>query len=551
MNNFSNRFIQFALICLGALLYLPFLGKVHLFDWYEINLAESAREMLVTRDYLTIQLNFHPTFQVQPFFVWLQAISMNFFGVNEFAARLPNALCGIITLLIVFRIGKRLIDPRFGITWAFLYAASFLPFMYGKSGIADTWYDLFMFLGIYFVYEFFLTSLARKKNHFILLSGLFVGLAVLTKGPMAIVIFLVTLLGYFAIKMFRLKVNFSHILLFIVVLLIIGASWDLIQLVKGNFAGLRQIVAYKYHTLSNRAAINGNFFLYHFIVLFFGVFPASIFAIRGLRYQRKDDREPVHEFKNWMLLLFSVVLFVFTIAKAKIIYYSSLCYFPLTFMGAYVISRLQKQNLFPSWIKFLILSISIIWGLFFVVFQLVIINKLNFAGSTLSHYQWISKVINSNAHGSFVGLITGLLFVGLISLLVLPKNITASLRINSVIFLVLIFNYVQLYIYAPVVEQITQGPMISFYLQKKTENCYVSSLGIRGFAHLFYTNRQLPSNIQSLQNRWLLTGDIDKPAYFVFKKANGEKILSQYPDLEVTGSDSEYVYAYRRVLDSQ
>jgi len=29
-------------------LFIPFLGSTHLFDWDEINFAESAREMIVT-----------------------------------------------------------------------------------------------------------------------------------------------------------------------------------------------------------------------------------------------------------------------------------------------------------------------------------------------------------------------------------------------------------------------------------------------------------------------------------------------------------------------
>ena len=34
---------EFTICVLGALLFIPFLGNVHLFDWDEINFAESAR----------------------------------------------------------------------------------------------------------------------------------------------------------------------------------------------------------------------------------------------------------------------------------------------------------------------------------------------------------------------------------------------------------------------------------------------------------------------------------------------------------------------------
>ena len=111
--------IGFAL--LGALVFIPFLGSVHLFDWDEVNFAEIAREMLVTGEYSRVYVDFQPFWQKPPLFFWLQAAAMKIFGVNEFAARFPNALCGIITLPILYQIGKRLHSHRFGVIWTLVY----------------------------------------------------------------------------------------------------------------------------------------------------------------------------------------------------------------------------------------------------------------------------------------------------------------------------------------------------------------------------------------------------------------------------------------------
>jgi len=50
----------------GALVYIPFLGASHLFDWDEINFAESAREMIVSGDYVSVQINFLPFWENLP-----------------------------------------------------------------------------------------------------------------------------------------------------------------------------------------------------------------------------------------------------------------------------------------------------------------------------------------------------------------------------------------------------------------------------------------------------------------------------------------------------
>lgn len=53
-------------ILLAALLLFSFLGGVHLFDWDEINFAELAREMVVSGNYLSLQLDFVPFTEKPP-----------------------------------------------------------------------------------------------------------------------------------------------------------------------------------------------------------------------------------------------------------------------------------------------------------------------------------------------------------------------------------------------------------------------------------------------------------------------------------------------------
>ena len=72
MNQKNNYKYPAILFVFSVLFYIPFLGGVHLFDWDEINFAEIAREMLVSRDYLRPQINFQPFWEKPPLFFWLQ-----------------------------------------------------------------------------------------------------------------------------------------------------------------------------------------------------------------------------------------------------------------------------------------------------------------------------------------------------------------------------------------------------------------------------------------------------------------------------------------------
>ena len=126
------------LLVIGAIagvLFFPFLGQVHLFDWDEINFAESAREMILTGDYMTVCIDYVPFWEKPPLFIWMQVLSMKVFGINEYAARFPDALCGVISLMFLFYAGRRWKNEQFGLIWAIVYMASLLPFIYFKSGI--------------------------------------------------------------------------------------------------------------------------------------------------------------------------------------------------------------------------------------------------------------------------------------------------------------------------------------------------------------------------------------------------------------------------------
>src|ERR1022692_614730 len=76
-----------------------------------------------------------------------------------------------------------------------------------------------------------------------------------------------------------------------------------------------------------------------FIVLFFGFFPASVFMFSALRNDTSETY-PVLNMKKWMAILLFTILLIFTIVKTKIIHYSSLAYFPITFLAAYGIYKL-------------------------------------------------------------------------------------------------------------------------------------------------------------------------------------------------------------------
>ena len=546
MTLLNRKFLpELIIILVGALLYIPFLGGVHLFDWDEINFAESAREMIVTGDYLTVSINFKPFWEKPPLFIWLQVLSMKAFGINEFAARLPNALCGILTLLFLYRLGRKIIDRSFGFLWMLVYAGSILPFFYFKSGIIDPWFNLFIFSGIVFFILFRDSEKPTQRWGRLLASAALIGLAVLTKGPVAVLIFGLVIITYWILNKFRLKINALEILGYLVVLILVGGMWFLIQIIIGNYHVVADFLTYQLRLFKNQDAGHGGFFLYHAVVLFFGVFPASVFALKGFRRGYYDD--PFQKrFKLWMLILFLVVFILFSIVRTKIVHYSSLCYFPITYFGAYAISLIiNNRTRNYKWVNIIYAVSGILYGIAGALLPFIMMNKNKILEAGWIKDEFAAANLQADVHWSgYEALISLPLIAGVIIALFLfsRKKKLAYIFIfgSSLIWIVL-----NILIITPKVENITQNALIEFCKERAGEDCYVETLGMKSYAHLFYTEKKIPLNEKSYDREWLLTGQIDKPVYFILRNRSADKYREQYPHLSLCYEKNGFVFLKR------
>ena len=534
------------LIALGALLlFVPFLGGVHLFDWDEINFAESAREMILTGDYLTVRIDFEAFYQKPPLFIWMQVLSMKIFGINEFAARFPNVICSMFTLVVLFRTGRRIYDTGFAWFWVLSYTGSILPFLYFKSGIIDPWFNLFIFAALLNLIRFLDAERGEKRWQNLVLSAVLLGLANLTKGPVSILLFGLTVAGFWALNKFRLKILWSEILIFLLVLTGVGGLWFIIQIAMGNFSVILDFIQYQLRLLRTEDSGHGGFMFYHFVILFIGVFPVSVFALKAFRRSYYDDNSQ-KRFKRWMIVLFWVVLVVFSLVKTKIVHYSSLCYLPLTFLGAYVIYKIIHERIKNyRWLNIIYASFGIFIGLAFSITPILAsrmddILEMGYFSDPFTQANMRADVYWSG----FEGLIGGMFIIGIIVTLILlrknKKTAYFAMLLNVTLFLNLI-----LFFTAGKIEVYSQRALIEFCKDKKGKNCYVNTLGMKSYAHLFYAAKPIPENQLSQDREWLLKGNIDKPAYFILRSKTLKGFQESYPDLELLYEKNGFSFCLR------
>jgi len=332
---YRRAWVYAGIVVFTTLLLLPFLGSVNLFDSNETKYAESAREMIVTGDYLSVQLDYEPYHETPPLFFWLQVLSMKLFGVNEFAARFPNLICGILSMVMLYYLGRHIYSHRFGLLWILSYGSAIIPFFFFKSGIIDPWFNLFIFMGIA-RFIFYLDPLRVKSRIANLcFSALFFGLAILTKGPVALLIFLICLTLFLLQKRKAVPFSALHALIFTLIVSMLGGSWYIFQAIRGNATILSDFISHQLMLFSSGNSAHDGFFAYHVVVLLLGVFPASILALRSIT-KKSENTELQRLFRHWMYLLLGVVIVLFSLIHTKLLHYTSLAYFPLTFLAAWV-----------------------------------------------------------------------------------------------------------------------------------------------------------------------------------------------------------------------
>ncbi|TNE62593.1 MAG: glycosyltransferase family 39 protein [Bacteroidetes bacterium] len=550
MSNTLRYTLLFAF--LGALLYIPFLGGVHLFDWDEINFAEISREMLIQKEYLRVYVNFQPFWEKPPFFFWTQALAMKLFGVGEFAARFPNAICGVITLALLFLIGRKLYDTRFGVIWATVYLGTLLPLLYFKSGIIDPFFNLFIFLGFYF---FILSywkkdgytsiDLPRSSWQYLFLGGFFIGMGILTKGQTAYLIVVLTMGVYWIYQRFRLYISVPRFLFFTMAATLVTLAWYGMETWKNGPWFINEFNKYQYRLFSTPDAGHGGFPGYHFAVLLVGCFPASIFAVRAFFRLPDEARDHQQDFRRWMKFLFWTVLILFSVVRSKIVHYSSMTYFPLTFLAAVVLDKIFRGEIkMAGWMKVLL---AVVGGIFVLATV-----ALPFAGMQTEVLKPLFKDpfaqanLDADVHWTGWEILPGVLLLVLLILTLRWFNRGRNERAFYWLFGgTAVFVMLTLIFFIKRIEGYSQRAAIEFFESKAGEDVYFTTYAYKTYAQYFYTRKQPLLNENAYQQDWLLNGPTDKDVYIVVKNHRAAELTGR-DDIEVVGEKNGFVFLKRR-----
>ncbi|HWK30773.1 MAG TPA: glycosyltransferase family 39 protein, partial [Terriglobales bacterium] len=176
------RWLRWACVCWVVVFWR--LGWLSLLDPDEAHYAELTREMMQARSWFVPLLDGSPYIDKPVLFHWLQVLAVRLFGDTEFALRMPSA-CAAVALFAVTRwVGAALFDEEVGEWGALMFATIPATFALGSIGVFDMVFCAFLFGGV----GTLLVSAMRARRRLQYVGFTLVALAVLTKGPVALVL---------------------------------------------------------------------------------------------------------------------------------------------------------------------------------------------------------------------------------------------------------------------------------------------------------------------------------------------------------------------------
>ena len=161
------------------------LGAPSFWDPDEAHYAETSRELVATGDWLAPHYNDQLFFDKPILFHWLQAASMGLAGPTEFSARLVPAIAAGLLVVVTAWTGVVLLSTDAAVVAALVLATNPAVFALARYAILDPLFTLFLFGGAALVA---VAALERRRRGLQWWGYTMIALAVLTKGPLALVL---------------------------------------------------------------------------------------------------------------------------------------------------------------------------------------------------------------------------------------------------------------------------------------------------------------------------------------------------------------------------
>jgi len=325
ISSFSNRWLL-VVLALFAAIWFATLGGRKLLNPDEGRYAEIPREMVASGNWLTPRLNDLKYFEKPALQYWATAVAYETLGSNEFTSRLWCGLTGLAGVFFAGWAGAKLFGRTTGIITAALLGSSLMWVILGHLNTLDMGLSFFLAAA---VLAFLLAQQqptgSKSERNWMLVVWTMTALGFLSKGVVAAVLPVLTLLAYTAIEREISAWRRLHIVPGLVVFLILTAPWFIaVSIANPEFPFFFFVHEHLQRFLTDvHERVEPWWFFVPFSIV--GALPWVSLAAQSLRTQwQRDATEPLQAGfrpRRFLLLWVVVVMAFFSASHSKLVPY--------------------------------------------------------------------------------------------------------------------------------------------------------------------------------------------------------------------------------------
>lgn len=327
----------------ALLFYLLFSHLLPITDPVESNYVLTAKEMVLTSDWVSPRIYGNVWFDKPVFFYWLTAISFTLFGFSDVAARLAPAIFAALGVLLMYWFMTKIAKPSVALSAILVMGTSFEYIVLAKLVITDMVFFLFNSTALICFYLGYCKQGDTKRWYYFMYVSL--AFAVLTKGPVGVLLPGLVMVIFIGVQRNWAEFKEMSILGGVSLFSLITLPWYIAMYdMHGSefintFLGVHN---YLRATVSEHPKDNVSY--YYIVVFLLSMFPWSLLTVKAMLEAYKERRQnssPVVTFSFiWALVYFGF----YSLMATKYLTYTFPILFPVSIITAFYLEKLLEQG---------------------------------------------------------------------------------------------------------------------------------------------------------------------------------------------------------------
>ncbi len=331
------------LFLISFLGYMFFNQAIPITDPVESNYALTAKEMVLSGDWVSPRIYGNVWFDKPIFFYWLTALSFQLFGFSEWAARLAPALFAAVGVVLLYWFASKTVTRRSALLAALIMGTSFEYIVLAKLVITDMVFFVFNCAALGFFYLGYVKMDGTKRWY--LAAYVSMALAVLTKGPIGVLLPALVMLLVILLQRNWTELKEMYLLTGVLLFAIVALPWYAVMYTLhgmefiNNFFGVHN---YLRATVSEHPKDNVSY--YYLAVFLLSMLPWSALAIKALFQGYKELRSRKSPLLLFLFLWIAAYLGFYSLMATKYLTYTFPILFPVAILTASQLERMLARG---------------------------------------------------------------------------------------------------------------------------------------------------------------------------------------------------------------